>query len=188
MRARRSAALAGALLAFGAGAARASDEGGAGGGLLFPLLNLALLLGVLFYFARKPIRDFFSERRGTIQAALEDAARMRAEAEARYAEWQRKLAALEAELDEIRTHSRERAEAERERILSDARAAAERIRGDARAAVQQEVERARRALREEAADLAVEIAAERLRGQVRDADRARLIDEFIERIETTERA
>ena len=43
--------------------------------------------------------------------------------------------------------------------------------------------RARKRLREEAADLALEIAAGKLKAQVADADRDRLIDEFILRVE-----
>jgi F-type H+-transporting ATPase subunit b len=81
----------------------------------------------------------------------------------------------------------ERAAAEREHIVADANAAAERIRSDARAAVDQELRRARAELRREAAELAIEIAAQTLRTGVTDADRARLVDEFIETIESGSR-
>ena len=90
---------------------------------------------------------------------------------------------MNEQLAEIRETSRDRAEAEGERILADARAAAERIRNDARAAVGQELRRAREELRQEAADLSVELAAGILRGQVTPGDRDRLVDEFIEKIE-----
>jgi F-type H+-transporting ATPase subunit b len=90
---------------------------------------------------------------------------------------------LNGEVEEIRELAGRRAEEEAERILADARATALRIRNDAQAAVAQELRRARVELREEAADLALEIAARKLTDQVVDADRERLMDEFITRVE-----
>jgi len=178
-------AIAGLLaLASSAPAAASGGEGGGGlGDLVWPALNLAILLGALVYFGRQPVRDFFASRKGRIQGELDAAARALAEAESRYADWQRKLTVLDAEMTRIREQARQRAESEREHILADASAAAERIRGDARAAVDQELRRAREELRREAAELAIEIAAETLRARVTDADRSRLVDEFIETIE-----
>lgn len=158
---------------------------GESGGLFFPIVNFVLLIAVIVYFAGKPIRDFFNGRRAAIQDDLHAAAEFRREAEERYAKWQRKLVDLEAELEQIRATSRERAEAEREKIVADANAAAERIRSDATAAVAQELLRAREVLSEEAANLAVELARDLLREHVTDADRDRLVAEFIERIERT---
>jgi F-type H+-transporting ATPase subunit b len=140
---------------------------------------------VIGYFAGKPIREFFNARRATIQDDLHAAAEFRREAEVRYAKWQRKLVDLEAELEQIRATSRERAEAERERIVADANATADRIRSEATAAIEQELRRSREVLTEEAANLAVELAGNLLREHVTDADHDRLVIEFIERIERT---
>ena len=181
-RARASIAAA-ALLLVALPAQAEGESHGAMRDLLFSALNLALLLGVLVYFARKPIADFFEDRRKRIQAELEAAKNQGAEAEARYAKWQRRLMDLESELAEIRETSRQRAAAEREHILADAAAGAERIRRDALATVDQELRRARAQLRREAADLAVELASEALRGQVSSADQDRLLDEFVAAIE-----
>jgi F-type H+-transporting ATPase subunit b len=177
-----------ALLIALAGASPALASGGGGEGdlardLLWPGLNFVLLLAVLVYFARQPIRDFFATRHGRIRGELDSAAQSLSDAEARHAEWQRRLVLLDAEMARIRNEARERAEAERGHILADAAAAAERIRNDARSAVDQELRRAREELRREAAELAVELAAEALRSRVTDADRSRLVDEFIQTIE-----
>ena len=163
--------------------ATAADEAAHGGSLFWPLLNFALLVGVLFAFTRKPIRAFFAGRSAAIRRDIDEAAALRRHAEERYAHWQRRLVDLESELAELRAGAHERAEAEREHLLADARAAAERIRHDAVAAVDQELRRARARLRSEASELAVELAAGILREQVTPSDRDRLLDEFIERIE-----
>ncbi len=177
------AAAAAVTLGLAAPAGAAGDEGDPLGAFFYEALNILILMVVLVYFARKPIRVFFADRREQIDSDLKSAAQLHTEAELRNAQWQRKLIELESELDGIRTTARERAEAERERILSDASAAAERIRNEARAAVGQELRRARAKLREEASDLAVSIAADTLRDRVTREDRDRLLDEFIETIE-----
>jgi F-type H+-transporting ATPase subunit b len=168
-----------------AGPASAADDSHAGGLELMikTAINLVLLLGVIFYFARKPVLEYFDSRRRTIKEDLTGAAAELTDAEATYAKWQRRLIDLETELEEIRTTSRHRAESERERIIADAHTAAERIRNNASAAITQELRRAREQLREEAAQLAIEMAADRLAREVTAADRDRLLDEFIDRVE-----
>lgn len=173
-------------LAGRAAAATGGGEENAAEDLLYRLLNLAILLGVLIYFGRKPIRKFFADRRTQVRDSLKAAADLRRQAEERYSQWQRRLAELEGEVASIREASRERAEREREQIVADARAAAERIKKDARSAVDQEIRRAKEKLRQEASELAVELAADILREQVTPQDRERLFDEFIQRIERTD--
>jgi F-type H+-transporting ATPase subunit b len=152
---------------------------------LYQALNLALLLGVLFYFGRKPIAEFFATRRDGISSELNEAADLLKQAEQRNSELQRRLVDLGSEVEGIREDAGRRAEEEAERILADARATADRIRRDAQAAVAQELRRAQTQLHDEAADLAMEIAARKLTEQVGEADRDRLVDEFILRIEPT---
>jgi F-type H+-transporting ATPase subunit b len=164
-------------------AAPALASGAEGGGLLYPIINFVLLIAALVYFARKPVLKFFNDRRGEIQTDLKKSSDLLREAEQKFATWQRKLAELDRELEEIREMSRKRAESEREHIIADATATAERIRADATAAIEQELRRSRGVLREEAADLALELAENLLRNQVNDGDRERLVGEFIERIE-----
>ena len=154
-----------------------------GPSLLWTTVNFVILVVALIYFARKPVLEYFAARRETIRGDLDQAAALKKEAEERYAKWQRRLVDLEQELDGIRATARERAEAERDQILADARASAERIQRDAGAAIDQELRRARQSLRDEASDLAVELAGGILEEQVGDGDRDRLLDEFIERIE-----
>lgn len=183
-------AIAAALLLGVAGPAAAA----AGGGdnplqeLIFSIVNLAILLGVIVYFARKPIIAFFADRREQISSDLDEAAEVLEKAEGRFAEWQRKLIELDREMEQIRSDGRDRAQAEYEGIIADARAVAERIKRDAEAAVDQELRRARNELRDEAALLATELAEKLMREQIGDPDRERLLDEFITRIESGESA
>ena len=174
------------LVLLAAGPALASEEAHDGGGIrqfLYQVLNLAIMVGVVVYFARKPIREFFDARRRQIQTDLKDAAALLAEAEARYGEWQRKLIDLERDGQAIRDEGRRHAEEEAAAILADAQAAADRIHRDAEAAVEHELRRAQAELRREAAALATEMAERILRERLADPDRDRLMDEFITRVE-----
>lgn len=152
--------------------------------ILMKGLNLALVLGVIVWFGRAPIRSFFGERRQIIAGELDQAAKLLAETERKYAEWERRMAGLDAELADIRNLARERAEAERARILADAETAAARIRRDAETALEQEVRRARASLRAEAADLAVKLAGDLLRERMTPGDGERVVDEFVTRVST----
>lgn len=178
----RIAAFAFALLA--PGAALAASESAGASTLIWHGVNLLLLLGVLVYFARSPIQSFMAERRSSIEENLESARRELESAEARLADCKTRVDSLDREIEEIRSAVRAQAESERDRLLADARAAADRIRRDAQLAVEQEGRRARDLLREEAAEMAIRLAADLLKRQVGDADRARLVDEFVASIES----
>lgn len=165
-----------------------ASEGGDESGLMdfgFEVLNFAMLIGVLVYFGRKPIVQFFADRRQEIGGELNSAAGVLEEAEARFGEWQGKMAELDGELAQIRDRERKRAELERDRILDDARQTAERIKADAGHAAERELRRAQAALRDEATALAIELAEKLLREKVAEPDRDRLMDEFISHVEQT---
>jgi len=172
-----------ALLLAPASPAFAESEGGHGGGMFWQVANVLLLLAVLIYFARKPVLSYLAERRDTIAKNLEGSAQLLAESERRLAEWNQKAANLDQEAASIREATRRAAEAERDRILADARLTAERIRQAAGSVAERELRLARESLRREAADLAIELAAKLLREQVNEGDRTRLLDEFIGRVE-----
>ena len=170
-------AVASPALAAGGGSGPSASE------LMWQAVNLALLLGVLFAVARKPITAYFAERREQIQNDIKSADKLLAESKKQFSEWQGKLVELEAEVQTIRDETRERAHDERDQIVAAAHDSAERIRADAVAAVDQELRRAQVELREEAANLAIDLAASMITEQVDDRDRDRLLDEFITRVE-----
>jgi F-type H+-transporting ATPase subunit b len=180
--------VAAAILALAPSAAFAATGGDEGGGWTFfwQVLNLVLLVAVLVWFGRAPVRQYFGDRRHRVRESLDSSARLLAEAEARLAEWQQKLARLDDEIAATRETTRQLAEAERERILAEARTSAERIRRDAVLAVEQELRRARTTLRAEASELALELAERMLREELTADDRERLVAEFVERIERSQ--
>lgn len=163
-------------------AAHAAEEGGVGH-LVWEYVNLVGILVVLVYFGRKPLRGFFAERHDRIRENLVASEKLLTEARDRLEQWTARMERLDDEVAHIRDVSRRSAELDREQIIAQAHAAAERIRASAHAAVDRELRHAQEELRAEAAALAVEVAGRVLREQVGEADRGRLVDEFIERID-----
>ena len=182
-RLKEAAVLAAVVCGAGTAWAAGTDEPPGWEEFLFQLLNLVILVGAIVYFARKPVLEYFEGRRAQIKGDLEAAAALLSEAEARNEEIQRKLSELQGEVEQLQSQSRTRAEEESQRILAEAQRSADRIQADATAAIDQELLRAQRELRAEAAGLAVDMAADILSQKVGDADRARLLDEFISRVE-----
>ena len=174
-----------ALLTAGAANAAGGGDHAEGGVpiLVWEVFNFAILVGILVYFGRKPMREMFASRREEISGDIDRATALLEQAELRNSEWQQRLADLDSELESIRSSARQRAEEEGERILAEAADVAERIRRDAVAAVEHELRRAQSELREEAANLSTELAAGILDREVGASDRDRLMDEFISRVD-----
>jgi F0F1-type ATP synthase membrane subunit b/b' len=168
-------------------AAFAAEEMQGAGSPLWHLANLILLVAIVVRFAKAPVKSFFAERRRTIEAEIGEARQQLRAAEERLERWQSRLAEVDREMEELRVTLRARAEAEAERILERARAAAERIRRDTAAAVESEARHAHDALRNEAVALAVKVADSLLREHIADADRERLVDDFVARVDQPRR-
>lgn len=151
---------------------------------IFEWVNLLLLAGVLVYFARKPVQEYLASRRDTIAKNIASSEQLLSEAERRLSEWNAKAARLDSDVAAILESTRKSAAAEKAAILADAEASAARIRQSAVAVVDRELRTARVALRKEAAELAVSLAASLLREKTTEADKNRLVDEFIAKIES----
>lgn len=150
----------------------------------YEAINLAILIAALVYFARKPVRSYLATRRDTIAKNIASSEQLLKDAERKLGEWNARAARLDADVEAILESTRKSAENEKSRILVDAEATAARIRQNATGVVERELRAARETLREEAAELAVSLAGKLLREQVNAADRDRLADEFIAKIES----
>lgn len=140
--------------------------------------NLAVLFGVIIYFVRKPLADFFRKRRDDILTQLEEANRARLEAEKKLAAIEAKMENLEAEVEEIHKDARAEVEAERQRILRQAEAEAERIVRFAEREIEVLTRAARRSLKAYAVDLSVELAADKIRAKIDDRVEEQVVERF----------
>lgn len=149
---------------------------------LFRLLNFSIVVGVLAYLLRKPIRNGLSGRRDDIEKALAEAKKVQEEAEAKFAEYDRKLSTASAEIAAISAAIRKEAELEKQKIIAGAKEQAAKIEQDAEKAAELEVAKARQSLQQEAVQLAVGIAEDLLKKNFTKEDDSRMIDEYMQKV------
>lgn len=143
------------------------------------LLNTAILAYVVVRFGRRPLADALKKRKAAIMQGMLDAARMKEEAEARLAEYEEKLAHTDEELERVKREMREAGEAERARVLGEAKERRTRMERDARLLIEQEIKAARQELMRQVVSGAVQSAAERMAKEIGSADQQRLADEYL---------
>ncbi len=143
------------------------------------ILDAIILYGFLFRVAKRPVSEALQHRKQNIMRGMEEAGRMKGDAERRLEEYERKLATIDEEVARVRREMREDAEAERNRILADARSRRERMERDAHQLVEQELAAAREGLSGELVQAAMKAAASALTAQLRPDDQQRLADEYL---------
>jgi len=142
-------------------------------------LNAAILYWLLIKYGKKPISDALKARKLGIMKGMEEAAKMKAEAEASLAKYKKQLDEIDSEVERIRREMKESGEADSARILSEAKERRERMERDARTLVDQEMKAARETLLRETVRAAVKSAEATLAAKISDGDRMRLGDEFL---------
>jgi len=150
--------------------------------LLWWTVNFVILCIILVKYGKRPTVELFQSRREAIENEYKELEEKKAEAEARYKEYEAKLATLEEEAKAIMEAFIEQGKKEKERIIKEAHETAERIKQQAEFYVQQELEKARAALRQEVAELSVKLAEQIIREKITPEDQKRLVQEFIERV------
>jgi F-type H+-transporting ATPase subunit b len=142
------------------------------------LANFAVLAGVLVYFLKSPIAAFLETRGTEIRQDLVTAAELRATATAQLADIERKLQTLPAELAALKAQGEQDLRAEQARLAESAALERDRLLVHARREIEMQLRLARRELTEHAAQLAIEIAGERIRHSITPDDQLRLVDRY----------
>jgi F-type H+-transporting ATPase subunit b len=148
------------------------------------ILNFVLLMAMYVALGKKPIAEALKNRRSSIAKEIEEAQKMRKEAEARALIYQEKLLHLEAEVKETREALVEAGKNERDRIVKDAEEKATRLEKDALFLVEQEVKQMRVDLTREAVEIAVAAAEELLKKRVTPVDQERLAEDYLAELTT----
>jgi F-type H+-transporting ATPase subunit b len=146
------------------------------------LFNFALLAGALVYLLRSPFGAFLESRKVQIVKSLADAASTKEVASRELVAIDEKLKALPGELDALKRRGSEEIEAEEERIRQAAEVERGRMLENARLEIDRRVHVAERRLHRRAGELAVDIATERVKRTITDADQRHLVDRYLEQV------
>lgn len=116
--------------------------------VIFPYVNFFLFLGVLVYFARKPLNAMTLQKRAEYERVVLEANRAKAEADAKLKAINSRLSNLAAELLSMKNTALAEAEEEANKIVQQGERLAKRLKEDAHRMAQAEVEKAEAILSE----------------------------------------
>jgi F0F1-type ATP synthase membrane subunit b/b' len=167
-------------------AAQAAEEGGHAAGddheIWWKWLNFAILFAGLGYVFVKSGLPFFKDRAAGIVKDIADASKTKADAETRAADLERRIANLSGEIEQMRTSAKSELEAEGRRIQSETQAAVAKAAAQAENEIASATKAARQELSAHAAQLALGLAAGKLRNNAGGAQPG-LLDAFVRDLE-----
>lgn len=149
---------------------------------LMAVTFLVFLVG-LIALLKKPLNIYLENRADTVKKAIEEARRAQDDAERRAREAEQRLAALDVEVQRLKSDFEAQGKAEAERLEKVGRDTAARITKDTEDTIAAEIERAQQALRAEAARLALEAAEVRIKAAVTQDDDARLRSALVQHLQ-----
>ncbi|NEQ32776.1 MAG: F0F1 ATP synthase subunit B [Leptolyngbya sp. SIO4C5] len=160
----------------------AVEEGGVG--LNFDLLetnliNLAIIIGVLFYFGSKFLGNTLATRRQEIEAAIKAAEKRKQEASSALAEQQQKLAQAQVEAEQIKARAEENATRAKGEILQQADKDVERLQAAAEQDLSAQQDKVMRELQKRIAALAMDRVEAQLADRLNEDVQRQLVDKSI---------
>jgi F-type H+-transporting ATPase subunit b len=161
------------------GAAEHKSEGLKEVSIWWKWANFAILAGGLGYFIAKSAPPYFAMRNEEIRKGLEEGAELQREANARTAAMEARLKNLESEIIAMRTKAKADIAADGLRIQAETTAAMAKVQAHAESEIASAAKTERAQLKTYAADLALRLAEDKLRGQLNSQIDAGLMQGFL---------
>jgi F-type H+-transporting ATPase subunit b len=162
-----------------------AEEEGMSAPFVFMLLNFGLLLIILAKAGGPAARKIAQERHDQIKTALDEAARLRDQAQQKLAEYETRIKDVDAEVKKLVDDIRAAAESDKARILEAASKQAETMKRDAESRIAAEIEFARASLRREVALAASGATEKLLRDKLTQDDQTKLVTTFIGNVQAS---
>jgi F-type H+-transporting ATPase subunit b len=143
------------------------------------IINLSVLLYLGFRFGKKPLEEGLKKRKTDLMRDIDEAAKVKAEAEARLGEYEGKLKKIDDELARIKKEYAEQGERDKERIVRDAKEKRARMKRDAELLVEQEGKALEKSLVEQTVARATALAEDLVKQKLASSDHERLADEYL---------
>jgi F-type H+-transporting ATPase subunit b len=160
----------------------------AGGGIWedyrWKLLNFAILVFVLVWFARKPLKDYLKKRTEVIEKTLKEATEAKELAQKALSEVEERLKLKDKEIEDILSRSKGSAETEKDLLIKQGEQMREKILEQAKNNIEYELRLAKESIKAEAAGIALELAEKKLKDKLTKEEQIRLIEESLKRMET----
>jgi F-type H+-transporting ATPase subunit b len=141
--------------------------------------NFAILAIGLGYLLVKNLPPFFTGRSASIKKEIAESQKLKLESEQRAAAILKRVSALGADIEAFRVQSRAEMEREGQRIREESAAHIRKLNEQAQSEIESAGKTARRELRAFAADLSLDLAAQRIRTRLDEGTEAGLVDRFV---------
>ena len=141
--------------------------------------NLALVVAIIIGVARVPLASFFKLRSKLISEQLAEAKEARREAESKLAEIRVRLSRLDDELKQMNAVAESEARQEYRKLVAATERDVDKIVERARQEIDGMMRTAQLELKTHVAELAVQLAEERIRSEITGEDRRRLFTRFV---------
>jgi F-type H+-transporting ATPase subunit b len=152
---------------------------------LFMLFNFAILLAILAWKGRPVAQKIAAERHDMIKTALDEAAKLRAQAADKLAEYESRLKQADAEITKMVEGMRQDAENDGKRIRAAAAAMVAQMKHDAELRIAAEIELARAQLTREVTAASAAATEKLLREKMTANDQHKLVGAFIADVQNT---
>jgi F-type H+-transporting ATPase subunit b len=150
---------------------------------LWALFTFIILVVLLYFFAFKPLIRMAKARQESIDQAIQEAERLRADADDLLESYRQQLAEAREEAGAILDRARNAGETTKAEALEEAKAQAEATLVKARQQIERDTNQALQKIREEVADLTIAATAKVARTGLSGDDQLRLIQEAINEID-----
>lgn len=151
--------------------------------LVAPAINLAILVSILGYYLRQPLKGFVRTRHDTLRDEVERVGNQLKLAQAKFDEFSAKLKAIDAEVAALKEQARQDSEAMKVRVINDAKRLSQTIVTDARSSAQSVYVDLKNDLRRDLANRVLDKAEALLRSRLTGDDRIRIQREFSRQVE-----
>jgi len=147
--------------------------------LVWRWANFVLFAAGLGYLLAKNLPPYFRSRTEEIQKGISEAQQMKRDAEKRAAEMEEHLKMLGEDIEKFREQAHSEMEQEGARIRQETARQIDRLRQQAEQEIEAASKTARRELKGYAADLALNLAEQRIRRRLDGKAEAGLVDDFV---------
>jgi F-type H+-transporting ATPase subunit b len=164
------------------GAEEEGHHAGQSATFVWKTVNVVILFALLYWAVAKGVKGFFAGRRESIRESIDTAIASKEDAKKKFDNYSAKLVKTTDEIEEIARMITEQGEAEKEKIIEDAKRTAEKMNADVQTRMDQEFKKVRNQLREEAAVLSVEMAETILKRKITKNDHELIVKDFLDRM------
>ena len=150
--------------------------------IMWKWANFGLLVLAFGYMIGKHAPAFFKGQDEAIQRDLREAAEMKASAEAKTAEIEKRLSTLNTEIETIRAGASKELQAEKQRVENETAASMAKLEAHAAQEIESATKNAMAELKSYSAKLALEQAEVKIRASITPASETQLLDGFLKRL------